>query len=173
MAEVIGIMGDRGTGKTCFLTCLLHTDYEEGRKIISNYRLEFPVINMSFEQVTGLPEELQNATLGFDELGIGADSREFFSKTNKKLAKLITQIRKRNCILFYTVQRLNLIDKRLRQQTDYFFLIEKTRITGHFLIHVMDYGGDIVNKMVFDGRPYFDLYDTNEIIDFGEGSEND
>lgn len=167
--QVVGIIGNRGAGKTCLMTDLLYKDYKAGRKVIANYHLKFPVVYMSFEKVATLPEELQDATLGFDELGIGADSRAFFSKRNSKISKLVTQIRKRKCLLYYTVQRFNLIDKRIREQTDYFILMEAKKAKGVFIGYVLDGGtGDNIRRFVFYGHKAFGLYDTNEIIDFEE-----
>lgn len=173
MTEVVGIIGDRGAGKTCLLTSLLYIDYKLGNKIICNYGVKFPATYMSFSKVAELPESLMRATLGFDELGIGADSRQFFSKRNSSIGKLITQIRKRKCLLYYTVQRLNLIDKRIRQQTDNFILMEKTPKTGRFMMRMINAAtGELEYKSLFDGRNFFELYDTNEIIEL-EGDEDD
>ncbi len=169
MTEVIGIIGNRGSGKTCLMTSLLYIDYNLQHKIIANYHLKFPCIYMSFPQIAELPEEMTGATLGFDELGIGADSRQFFSKRNNNIGKLITQIRKRKCLLYYTVQRLNLIDKRIRQQTDRYILMEASPNPGRFIMRMIDANnGDLIYKSVFDGRQFFQLYDTNEIIDLEE-----
>ena len=82
MTEVVGIIGNRGAGKTCLLTSLLYIDSQLGNKIICNYSVKFPATYMTFSQVADLPESLKGATLGFDELGIGADSREFFSSAH-------------------------------------------------------------------------------------------
>lgn len=175
MTELIGIIGDRGAGKTCLMTALLYIDYANGHKIVANYHLNFPSKYMTFEQVADLPPNIKNATLGFDELGIGADSREFFKKRNSGIGKLITQIRKRNCLLYYTVQRLNLIDKRVRQQTDKFILMEKTSTPGISILRLLEgWNAEMIAKTTFDGRRFFDMYDTNEIIDtYEEDKEND
>lgn len=174
MTEVIGIIGDRGAGKTCLMTGLLYIDYELGNKIICNYTVKFPATYMPFSKVAELPESLAGATLGFDELGIGADSRQFFAKRNNNIGKLITQIRKRKCLLYYTVQRLNLIDKRVRQQTDYFILMEKTPIAGKFVLRLVNgNSGELEAKTEYDGAQFFNMYDTNEIIEFEGEDEND
>lgn len=173
MTEVIGIVGDRGAGKTCLMTALLYIDSQLGNKIICNYKVKFPAKYMSFKKVATLPKEIISATLGFDELGVGADSREFFKKRNADIGKLITQIRKRKCLLYYTVQRLNLIDKRIRQQTDLFFLMEKTEHEGIFTLTVIKANtGELVQKTNFDGSKVWDFYDTTELITL-DGDIND
>ncbi len=173
MTEVVGIIGNRGAGKTCLLTSLLYIDSQLGNKVICNYSVKFPATYMTFSQVADLPESLKGATLGFDELGIGADSREFFSKRNSKIAKLITQIRKRKCLMYYTVQRLNLIDKRVRQQTDKYILMEKTPVNGIFILRLLEgWNLEMTAKSTFDGRKFFDMYDTNEIIELEEDNDD-
>lgn len=174
MTELIGIVGDRGAGKTCLMTALLYIDYANGHKIVANYHLNFPFKYMSFQKVAELPPDIKNATLGFDELGIGADSREFFKKRNSGIGKLITQIRKRNCLMYYTVQRLNLIDKRIRQQTDKYILLEKTANHGISVLRLLEgWNTEMLAKTTFDGRRFFDMYDTNEIIEAEEMEEDD
>lgn len=169
MSEVVGIIGNRGAGKTCLLTSLLYIDYNMKHKIIANYHLKFPFTYMPFEELSELPESLKGATIGMDELGIGADSRQFFSKRNSNITKLITQLRKRHCLLYYTVQRHNLIDKRIRQQTDNYILMEKTGHKGIFTMRMLDgWTLELLSKSSFDGRKFFDMYDTNEIIELKE-----
>lgn len=111
--------------------------------------------------------------MGFDELGVGADSREFFRKRNNDIGKLITQIRKRQCLFYYTVQRLNLVDKRIRQQTDKFILMEKTKEEGKFILRMVD-GSDhgLLFKTIFNGKPFFNMYDTNEIIELDDKEDD-
>lgn len=169
MTEVIGIIGDRGAGKTCVMTALLYTDYITGYPVICNYHVKFPATYMSFSKIATLPPELEKSTMGFDELGIGADSRNFFSKRNNNIGKLITQLRKRKCLLYYTVQRFNLVDKRIRQQTDKFIFMEKTDRKGKFIFRMVDaVTQELTHKSVFKGYKFFDLYDTYEIIDLEE-----
>ena len=156
------------------MTALLYLDYSLGHKIICNYKVNFDAKYMSFEKVATLPKELEGATLGFDELGIGADSRNFFSKRNNNLGKLIMQLRKRKCLMYYTVQRLNLIDKRIRQQTDQLILMEKTPQKGKFLLRVIESNTSLlISKSIFNGDKIWDLYDTNEIIELEGVDEND
>jgi len=164
-------MGDRGAGKTCLLTFLLKLDYDRSRKIISNYHLQFDFNYMTLTDISELPDEVQNATIGLDELQVGADSRRALSKANLGITKLATQLRKRVCILYYTTQRFNLVDKRMRDQTDYIITSEATGKEGIFKIKIMDRGtGDILKEKIFDGKPVFDLYDSWEIVDKGEES---
>ena len=178
----VGVIGDQGSGKTNYVCAQLHEAHLTGRPIVANFKLEFPYNLLPFNELAALPESLQNAVIGMDELGRGADSYEFFEGQPKALGRLVTQLRKRNCIAYYTVQRLNLVAKRLRQQTSIFVLMNdldahiphgdptqaETDDNYHCkgLFHIEFYSSDmtLLQKGTFDGRGTRHLYSTSEII---------
>jgi len=171
--EFFGIIGDRGSGKTNLLTAILHDQYANGKTIISNFHLSFPYTLMGFSDLIKLGPEIHRATIGMDELGRGADSYDFFLHDVRRITTLISEIRKRECIVWYTVQRWNLIAKRLRDQTDGFILCvdadqghppEKGRCQGLFNLTFINSDFHVVRRARFDGRPFWDMYDTEEII---------
>lgn len=171
MSEFIGILGDRGSGKTNLLTYFLYQAHLKGMPIIANYHLEFPATYMTFEQLTSLNTEISDAIIGMDELGEGADSYDFFASSPRKITKLISQIRKRRCTVYYTVQRFNLIMKRLREQTNGFILCEDLDIphtplqcNGVFRLTFLDQYYRKTGSGFFDGKPVRQLYNTEEII---------
>lgn len=196
--KLIGIVGDRGDGKTLLLTALLREDYDNGLNIFSNYSLFFPKPRFkgqlppqkrTFKDIVTMPEELRNASVGLDELHIGADSRQSMNKSNLILSKLITQMRKRNLDVYYTTQRLNSIDKRLRQQTDFFIMVErvycshdkfdeqgvpqelwfKYQIIDAYYYDTMNTKGDKEGFIYYGAtKDLFELYDTDEIIDYDD-----
>ncbi len=172
----VGLIGDMGSGKTCYATALLWQDHLLGRRIVANYRLQFPHRLMSFDELKTFPADLHDSTVVMDELGTGADSYSFMSQGNKDITKLVTQIRKRDSLVYYTVQRFKFITKRLRDLTDGFVLFEdldkhldhrKTGFicTGNFKLQFLDHEGQPTRPPVmFDGKPYWDMYDSKEII---------
>ena len=186
-SKIIGIIGDRGDGKSCLETIILKKAFDQGITVYSNYWLKFTDQDhyISFEEMALLPDYLRSAYIGMDEIQMAMDSREFLSSSNKALTKLITQIRKRDLTLIYTTQRLSYGDKRLRQQTDYLMFPEKVAPFTHnglyidtlFKCYVQEVKtGELVNEFYFDGFEISDqgLYDTNEIIEFSKGgSDND
>jgi len=105
-----------------------------------------------------------------DEIQIGADSYEIFKPSTKQITKFATQLRKRRITLFYATQDFKMAAKRLRGQTDYIIKFERTSIDGVANLQVFDMGLPILDQciktFIFDGRPYFDHYDTDEIITF-------
>ena len=169
--SIVGIIGDRGAGKTLLLTSMLYHDWKAGKKIITNYKLQFGstqrITYASFGEIAQLPEWIADAVIGMDELGEGADSREFFKKRNQNIGKLAMQIRKRRSTVVYTVQNFNYIDKRLRQQTDYLLVCYKhpdpnkvgARVT---IVDPKTY--QPIKKFDFDGNDFTELYDTYEIV---------
>lgn len=172
--EFIAIIGDRGSGKTNLMTKLLHRHWIAGETIIANYTLNFPANLMSFSEIAKLGPEIRDSYIGLDELSEGADSYEFFAKNVMKITRLISQIRKRECRVYYTDQRFNKIAKRLRQQTDGFILmrdLDKGKL-GHtfdnceslFECTFVTDTLQVVKTRVFNGRDSQHLYNSKEII---------
>lgn len=171
----IGVIGDMGSGKTNFVTAIMKRSHDAGREIVANYKLTFPSTLMSFETLATLPPEIINKDVAMDELGTGADSYDFFDSQPRKLGKLVTQLRKRKCRVWYTVQRFSFITKRMRIMTDGFVLSEdmdreQNHLATGFICQgffkLSFYTNDfvLVNSEIFDGRPYRNLYNTDEII---------
>lgn len=185
--EFVAILGDRGSGKTNLLTALLKYERDSfKRRIVANYTLRFPYTRRTFEQVCAIPPELQGSAIGLDELGLGADSYKFWSKAAEKMAELIFELRKLHAKAFYTVQRFGLITVRLREQTDGYIMMDdpdrdvmwkddpngnRVYVADHrevcqgvFDARFFDRDRRFVKHRKFDGRPYWDLYDTDELI---------
>lgn len=172
----IAIIGDMGSGKTCFMTAVLKLSHDLGRKIIANYQLNFDYQLMSFDELKKFPEDLRDCDVAMDELGTGADSYDFMSEKSQNITKLVTQIRKRHSRCYYTVQRFKFITRRLRVLTDGFILCEDLDkhedheapgfvCDGLFRLEFYDSDLNPTRKPeTFDGKPFWDLYDTDEII---------
>ena len=176
-SNVFALLAKRGHGKSAFMTEILYNDYLAGKKIITNYHVEFPHIRMSFAEIMLLPEELQDASVGLDELQVGASSRRSLSKTNMDINKFFTQLRKRNITLYYATQNFRFVDIDIRTQTDYIIYLFKLS-DNEFKIKVVDrhdWGAEPINEFIWDATELFkkQLYDTNEIISFDDTKEED
>jgi len=184
--DFVGIVGNRGSGKTNIMTAYLKDYVDDGVPVIANYKLNFDSVSMSFEQMLKIlradPEILTGVVIGIDELGIKADSYDFFKKDSRETTFLIQQIRKLHSKVLYTVQRHMTIAKRLRDQTDGFIMMRdpdaknftkpdgtialnhREVCNGIFEARFMDENLDLIRAELFDGHPYWNLYDTDEII---------
>jgi len=185
MARLIAIVGDIGSGKTALMTLLLRAASLEGRAVIANYTLQFPYIHKQFSAIATRPASedalWQDAYLGTDELNIGADSYEFFTTQSKKIAFLVTQLRKDNITWLFTVTRFGLIVKRIRDQVDCFMLptdddartvnhkiLDQNRnplyCKGEFHADILDGDGRLLRRIAFDAKPIWNLYQSNQHI---------
>lgn len=171
--EFIAILGDRGSGKSNLMTAFLKQAHDRGEKVIANYKLSFPYELKSFEDIAKMGKDIANSVIGLDELGVGADSYDFFMEGPRKITQFISQIRKRRCVVYYTDQRWNKIHKRLRDQTDGFIIMSDLDsphpstdfdCSGLFRSEFYDEDLEFIDMKLFEGKPYWKYYDTNEII---------
>lgn len=180
--EFIGILGDRGSGKTNLTTKYLYDAYLAGSRIVANYTLKFPHILMSFGEIRKVPQELQGAVIGLDELVKGADSYDFFTKDTRALTDMVADLRKMHATTYYNIQRFSMAARRLRILTDGLILMDdpdKYKMTysdgrkakihrevcgGIFRTVYVDENGRIIRSKMFNGRPYWDKYNTDERI---------
>lgn len=182
-SSVNAILGRRGTGKTTVLAHIGEIDQSLGKKIVCNFDVSYPHIYMDFSEIILLKsEDLQDCTLLLDELQIGAGGRDAFKYSNKQINKFITQLRKRNIMLYYTTQIFKFVDINIRRQTDFIMLIEKIDNQDH-MIKIMvfdrnDYtdgiSGSVIKVIEWDATDFFsrNVFNTNQIIDFGEEDED-
>lgn len=187
-------IGTLGSGKTLSMVRDLYIDNKDkNRRIISNLILNFTSTQISqkffdtFAQ--GQTQELFDLDLGIDEMHIFLDSRSSTSKGNKYLSYFILQTRKRGVELKGTTQFYNQIDKRLRKVCDYITKCDAFIQTKNGMIPVtpvmasrkltkeeednlwilnetFNQAGQTIKKEIFKAKPFFDFYDTNQIIDF-------
>lgn len=185
--EFVAIIGDPGSGKTNMMVRYLFNEYQSGTPIISNLRsLKFPQTYMGFNDLIEAAKRddprLNGAYVGTDELGLGADSYEFFSNKNKGLTDLNAQRRKFHLRWIYSVQRFSMISKRLRLLTDGFVSMtdmdkqnmrrpdgsfvkfHREVCMGIFRADFFDRDMRLVKSKPFNGRKYWKYYDTDEKI---------
>lgn len=113
---LIGFLGDLGSGKTLSLTYFAYRNWIKGRKIFSNYHLEFD--HESIKTV----DDIENIRAGFcalDELWLWIDSRLSMTKKNRFLSLVLIKSRKRDFDIGYTTQHWMQIDCRVRNVTDF------------------------------------------------------
>lgn len=168
---IICVLGERGDGKTLVMTALGYLYLKVDNYVIwSNYHITgYPSRYFNFEELAEFPEDLRDAVVLLDEAHIGADAYEAIFGRVKSITNFITQLRKRNVTLLYSTQRFLTVAKRMRNMTNYTLEVEKTDIKGIIDCMVYDrqlpYGDDFIKYFRLDGRQFFNMYNTNEIIE--------
>jgi len=180
--------GIRGNGKTQTATYYAYRDYQQGRKVLTNYKTTFSTMMSTKEIVDYIfDSELRNITVVIDEIQVILNSIGTKGTVLKFVEQLLNQSRKRNVDIWYTTQRYLNVHVRLRQQTD--ILLEPYKLdvipiegTNRFKIdtsHVCTIDSCnkphiivVKSKVPFVAKPIAllkawktgELYDTNEII---------
>jgi len=188
-SSVWAIIGRRGSGKSTMLANIGETDFSIGKKIISNFGLSFDHIELTFAELIeefSTSDILQDATIVFDEFQVGAGARNALRNTNKDLNQFITQLRKRNIILYYGTQNFKYVDIDVRSQTDYLMYTEavdrEDEDNHKFKIIIVDRNdhsdsafGTVINSFIWDATDLFErnVFDTNEIINFGKEKDKE
>ena len=181
--EVILYKGSRGKGKTLSMSFDAKLYFQDGWVVYSNYSLSFAQ-RLSNEEILALNKDsdLRNCVIAVDELQTLFDSRSWTSKTSLTFSYFLQQIRKRNIVFLATSQFVNLVDKRFRQQIDYFaypqldlisLWCKVTYVDMSFLedvdLEVLSKGSlsfGVIKKfsVIYDASLIFPLYDTFEMI---------
>lgn len=178
---ILGVEGSTGSGKGCFSAWLLRRDSLQGRRILSNTLLRFPFDWLTKRDIVERLPTLSNITMYVSEVHLFFDSRDFASSDNKKASGLFTQTRKRNVTFLWDSQRVNQVEKRLRQNSDFIYQVTRARrhekyrlpdgrLNPRFnpwaIIRCIDMDtGMCVQQFKFDIRTTFGLFDSEQIID--------
>jgi hypothetical protein len=170
---IIGFDGGLGSGKTIGVVRYLLKDFANGNKIYANFNLR----NIDYEHLNVLEimenENLNNVSIGIDEITVFMDCRMSSSKLNRLLSYFILQTRKRNVNLYYTTQSFNMVDIRLYNHTHFRILCDFAKdehgnrldnIRKYTIIDCRDLHNLDIKRFYLDISTYFDFYDTNEVI---------
>lgn len=171
---VIEILGERGDGKTLLMTGLGYAFKKyDNFNVWANYNITgYKNRYYNFEELSQFPEDLINAVVLMDEAHVGVDAYNSLMGSVKNITKFVTQLRKRNVILIYSTQRHNTVAKRLRNMVNYTIEVNKVMDMGEFTGYINCFvfnrekplNEDFVKQFTFNGNPFFEMYDTGEII---------
>jgi len=179
---IVGIIGARGTGKTLSMAKTCDEMLKKGKTVYTNFHLNLKSINKRYhKQVKLLDNEffknykdmkLYNCCLFIDEIYVYIDSRMSGSKRNRIWSYFINQTRKRGVDLYFTTQFFRQVEIRLRMNTEFFVFPRIIKQDDKLIVinYIYKYG-DRLKKIgieKFLGNAYFNIYDTDEIIDFDE-----
>lgn len=167
--------GGRGRGKTLTMVKDGYKFFNKGFKVLRNFHCTFGE-EVSNDEILNLDKhsDIHNAVVMIDEIQIFFDSRRSMRKQNLSFSNFIQQIRKRNITLLVTTQYTNAVDLRLRQHVDIIAVprfIKDLNVCEVLYIDITAYEDmDMFNsepplqKIVYNARPIFDLYRTEEMI---------
>ncbi|MGB9703629.1 MAG: hypothetical protein ACPLXS_02880 [Candidatus Micrarchaeales archaeon] len=163
---LIAIIGTMGSGKTLTQTYLLWKQwFAKGGKIYANYHLY--KIPYMFVGSLRTFNSIKEGFFGGDELWLNADAREH------KLAKIfvtntLARSRKRGLTIYYTVQLLDTIDKRIKKVTDFTAVpqlnVDETICKVMFFRTTVIKPATYMRTLYFVTEPVFQMYDTNEEV---------
>jgi hypothetical protein len=175
------IVGRQGSGKTLLIVKLAWEYYKQGKKIYSNIKLKFRFYKLNYNDIVNCV--LSNAVIILDEIHLLLSNRECMRKANIEITNgFLGMIRKKNVELIGSLQTLRKCDIKVREECDYIIEVNKyARINDVWneVLHNQDLGIDVPimikgvmremyhnseKEFYFIGNPYFNLYDSKEII---------
>lgn len=174
---IIGIEGGIGSGKTILMTRYLYKDYKKKKSIFANYNLKFKHEKIDMSKILEMHENkfnLRDCSIGIDEMTVFADCRRSGSKLNRLISYFILQSRKRSVDIYFTTQNLQMVDFRLCDYMDFQILAKKCKdikthkeLDGYAEYQIFDIRdiNDIKRrKFIMKLAPYYEMYDTYEVI---------
>jgi hypothetical protein len=183
------LVGYKGAGKTAFCTSLCWDGYLKGRKIFSNYKLEFPFTPIDLKAMIDDPNWVRDGIIAIDEAQTFVDCRMAGSKKNRLFSYIMLQGRKRKIDIILTTQQIENVDIRIRRNLEHLYeckALKKDMRDGKNVlrpataeeienqkvdlirIEFTDYTMGNRKKMLFDPKPMFSKYDSDEFIDIIE-----
>lgn len=175
------VIGNKGYGKSCYMTRELYYLSRGGYHIYANFKLKFK--NTYALNLNNIDEMMEKSKIGIaiDEAPLYFDSRRSMSKENRKISYLLQQSRKRNTKIYLASQRMNYLDLRARFNFDFLAFVYPYTLQGNtlrratrldiFKEHV-DYikvkeclsENELLRTYYFPAKRYFKLYDTHEMF---------
>ena len=173
--SINAVIGDFGTGKTNLLTAIAFMN-KGIRSIFANFTLyDIEYTPIDIDDLAKFPDWVHDCVILLDEGHVGANIYDVFEERIHDFAEFITQIRKRRVFIFWTSQIFDRVAKPLRLYTKYVFQMEATIYEGISQVTLLDYknyGQVIYAHQIFDGRPFWEYYDTEEIVKRNKNKEN-
>jgi len=167
---IFGFAGNMRGGKTLGMTAwAVLLSSMTGQKIYANYTINSPkfIRFKNWKDLTGV----QNSIICFDEIGTALDSRNYKSRAQAEFTHLFAQMGKLGNTFLYATQRMHLVEKRVRDNTDYRIICRRewpgealnqvwfdTQANAEMPIKVHTYG-------IPDPKKLYVLYDTYEKIE--------
>ena len=127
---VVGFVGEMRSGKTLFMTIMMHDDMVKGKKVMSNYNLAFKHEDLKIEKIDSSIRDkntdyFDGKSIGIDEIHVFMDARGSGQKRNKMLSYFLTQSGKLDTTIYWSSQFLRQVDVRLRLNTQNLYKVRR------------------------------------------------
>lgn len=176
------VLGKQGSGKTLLLVKLAWDLYKKGNiNIHSNICFKFPFNPLDYHKIVGC--ELPQSTIFIDEIHQLLPSRRAMRAVNVAICDgFLSMARKQEVDIWATTQSLRKPDIRFVEECDMIYQCVKYAFINNRWIKVManikipkeipilievtreDTETHDIRKVRFIGNPYYELYDTRQII---------
>lgn len=160
------IIGDRGSGKTIFLTEIAVITSRTNKQIVSNYNLKLLENIIPFHIKDIYDEKYRKCLILIDEAYLFADSRRSQSQSNLLLSYLALQSRKLQSDLYFALIKEFELDIRLREEIDVFIYPVFVEDLG-FLYTIVDVKSKNQKQLFIPldmAKKFYKYYDTYEIV---------
>lgn len=165
---IIGVFGPQRSGKTLFASTMArYISLLYPLEVYSNFSLSFQ--HNKFQKWKDL-ENTYNSLIILDEIVTSADSRNFKSEDQMYFTHLFAQMGKRGNTFFYTAQNKHMVEKRVRDQTDWEIHARKNWTNGSILYTIVDVQLGEENSRIVgqyqmkDPSIAYSLYDSFEVV---------
>lgn len=139
MNRIIIIVGNPGSGKSWTALAYMYLLYaaRDGRLPTPE---TFPFENITFDPLTFLErvEQTEGEVIMFDEGGVGANARRWYTKSNIAISQVIQTMRFKRHVILVTVPRLSMIDKHLRDLAHELHIVTGVRKNNKNLVWVRE-----------------------------------
>lgn len=170
---LIAGVGRPGSYKTTWLTAMTYDAYLEGRDVMANYTLRFPrargsgrVLPLNLDELGTEESTIEGVFVALDEIHVWFDARRSMKAENIEGSHILLQARKRDSDVAGTSQSFRYVEGRFRDNCDLLFL-HKRPYPDKEMGHVYVYDPVTMRRLqqdplVFDPRPVYPLFNTNE-----------
>lgn len=170
---VIGVLADKGWGKTLLMRYLASAYADTGLSVVANFDIfDLEYRKAGMKGAMNHVDDLQNCVLFFDEIYADADAKDYFSKNNAAITNFVAQSRKLHTTFIFSLQLFFTVDKRIRAFTDFFYCPKPYTgpgaKAGDLVVDVFDakasIGNDHIKSFILSLGKYYPLYNTDERI---------
>lgn len=166
---IIGAYGYQRSGKTLIAYLIAEKYRALGCKVYSNMIVKEWTTIKSLNEI---PLDYKPKVLLLDELYYFMDSRQF--QNNAKSSIFFTTIGKQNILFIYTAINPDMIEKRIREQTNYMYIVKPNKDFIYYKIidvqrskekvHILEKSAKLFESVKYDTQQIPEYIDTN--IDF-------